>query len=86
MHYQEPEGEDLVYVPNLLSNEFGVTQDQIIPEIMSGRVEMEGQRFDPPHAADKLWLRKSIHGGKEFTIDGPTRSFKFTVPKAPQED
>jgi len=76
----EPDApEQVIDLPGLLSDEFGISRSAARQEIALGTVEIDGEKI----VEDKFSFPRSKIEGKEITIVGEVRHFKLTY--APKE-
>lgn len=70
-----------VYLPALVSDQFGVSQTIARDQILLGMVTIGGERWDAPDGGrpdGHLWVPRAQIEGKEVEVKGRDRSFKFT--------
>lgn len=65
---------DLVHLPTLISNEFGVSRSVAREQIVLGMVLIDGEKWE----GDRLDIPINSLTGKEIIVQGRDRSFKMT--------
>lgn len=65
---------DLVHLPTLISNEFGVSRSVVREQIVLGMVYIDGEQW----LGDRLDIPISVLKDREITVKGRDRSFKMT--------
>ena len=67
-----------VYLPAVLSDEFGVSRTQARESLLMGTIEIDGE----PWTGSKLEVPLSAIDGKELVVIGPDRHFKMDFDAA----
>jgi hypothetical protein len=74
----QQDGEAHIYLPGLLSDEFGISRSQANLEIATGRVFIDGEQVQVPNP---MTFPKSEVAGKTIEVKGGQfRSFRVKIP------
>lgn len=72
----QPDGEQHVFLPGLLSDEFGIARSQARMEILTGTVEIDGDAYN----GDPLDIPRSLVAGKTIEVKGgQSRTFRVQI-------
>lgn len=64
---------DLIHLPTLISNEFGISRSMAREQIMLGMVLIDGEQWD----GDRIDIPMAELTGREITVRGRNRSFRM---------
>lgn len=77
----QQDGEEHIYLPGLLSDEFGLSRSQANLEIATGKVTIDGEPYDG--FSDGMTIPKSKVAGKTIEVKGGVnRTFRVQVPES----
>lgn len=71
---QPKDSTDLVHLPTLISNEFGISRSVAREQIVLGMVLIGGEKWE----GDRLDIPIAALTGKEVVVEGRDRSFRMT--------
>ena len=78
----QPDGEEYIYLPGLLSDEFGLSRSQARQEIITGSVTINGEPYEMKQRGGDS-IPKSACAGKTIeVVGGGHRTFRVQVPAA----